>query len=399
MAITKPEDPLFVTDFTFLPQECTLAKTDFDEDAQNEWMEDRMIGGHNPEHFARIWAHTHPGSSASPSSTDWETFQEAMAAMPWGVMLILGTSNEFVCVFRVGDELLNLSVEIEPYSVPDEWHEELKNIRKYEYKKNTGNQYVLNSGYDDEYWQDQGSSAAKRSKPPALELPYFLVPSHKANWPDLKRAYAQLPEKPNTFNADEWKPSFETLMEFGPCKAVKLIQQAYNNMLDFTDGEALDHVITHFSQTLCGEANEFQNYDTDNAHWWCPMALLNALREQWLTAQEYDGVNDDVKKYVYYNEAKKEWYVTQTPDIAKDIPDLLTSAQPFDREMAMAAIISTVLYFPDYMGEIDKSCKSFIEDFNNQKEEYDQCQKDHETNATSDTQASSTPKTSSTPTS
>jgi hypothetical protein len=46
-----------------------------------------------PAQFARIWLHTHPGSSAQPSTTDEQTFERVFGRCDWSVMFILSRSG------------------------------------------------------------------------------------------------------------------------------------------------------------------------------------------------------------------------------------------------------------------------------------------------------------------
>jgi hypothetical protein len=47
--------------------------------------------------FDRIWLHTHPGNSATPSSTDEETLQAAFGTCPYSVMAILAKGGQRSC--------------------------------------------------------------------------------------------------------------------------------------------------------------------------------------------------------------------------------------------------------------------------------------------------------------
>ena len=46
------------------------------------------------ERIARIWVHTHPGDSASPSGTDEETFARCFGSTDWAIMFILAQGGE-----------------------------------------------------------------------------------------------------------------------------------------------------------------------------------------------------------------------------------------------------------------------------------------------------------------
>ena len=373
MAITKPDDPLFVTDFCFLPQECSSVNTDFDTEAQNNWVEDQMESGLSPESFSRVWTHTHPGQSASPSGTDWETFQEAMANMPWGVMLILGTSNEFVCIFRVKDQLINLDVEVEPFVIPDEWHEELKNIKKKTYAQTTGQQ--LWSGYD--YSQSSpgymGSIGKAKKREATFNLDYWDREA-TPDWSVFSNALKQLPHSPSYPQLYEWAPTFEEIMSFGPCKLTGLLKTCHDHCSDTLDGKKVKHMLSHVSMMLTNEPEEFINYDAESAIYWDPVGLLHGLRSGRVGEKDFNTCCDDITKYVEYREADKNWFLKKAPSLTDDIPAMFTSATPIDRETAICGIISTINFFPKDGEAIDKACRSFIDNFMSQQEEYNQCQ-------------------------
>ncbi len=371
MGISKPDDPLFITDFQFIKQECTNVSTDFDEDAQTEWIEDHMEAGDHPDSFLRVWAHTHPGASADPSGTDWDTFQEAMGKMPWGVMLILGTSNEFVCVFRAGDDMLNLDVEIEPRPIPSEWFDEIKNIEKP--KKQYG--YSGYTGYG--HYGNKGYGVAKKKI--SLSLPYWDDEAIKPAWDDFKAAMRQLPGSPVYTDLQAWNPGFEELLNAGPCKVINLVRQMYLNAMGKIDEEKVEHVLRHIADTLCGEPEEFTNYDTDIAVYWDPVALIHGLRDEQVDATDLDNLNESITKYVRYDQEKADWFFTTNPNPAKDIFDLLTSPHHTDREMALSMMISTVTFFDDYIESLDEGIKLSIDDFFDQKAEYELCQMQNET--------------------
>jgi DNA mismatch repair ATPase MutL len=66
MCETKADDPLYVIDLHFIKQECSSAYTEFDEEAQQDYLVDMTERGVHPNNFMRIWVHTHPGQSATP---------------------------------------------------------------------------------------------------------------------------------------------------------------------------------------------------------------------------------------------------------------------------------------------------------------------------------------------
>lgn len=115
LAQTRVDDPLYVEDLHFIEQECTAASTEFDEEAQHNYVVDMTERGLNPENFMHIWVHTHPGASATPSGTDWETFDEVFGPMPWSVMAIMGkaVNGQMYCLFRFEDEAVHIPVAID----------------------------------------------------------------------------------------------------------------------------------------------------------------------------------------------------------------------------------------------------------------------------------------------
>ena len=68
--ITEPDDLLCVTDFVTIKQDATVASISLDDEAVADFFESQVDAGRKPEQFFRIWLHTHPGDSPSPSSID-----------------------------------------------------------------------------------------------------------------------------------------------------------------------------------------------------------------------------------------------------------------------------------------------------------------------------------------
>lgn len=99
-AVTKPEDPLHVVDFYLVNQECNSAFCKFDDLGVADYIADMAMGIKTgrpvlPDNSCAIWVHTHPGSSASPSGTDYQTFQSpAFNGRPWAVMFIIARQGE-----------------------------------------------------------------------------------------------------------------------------------------------------------------------------------------------------------------------------------------------------------------------------------------------------------------
>ncbi len=92
--ISATDDLLLVEDFVTVTQACTAATVDFSDDAVADYFEDQVDAGRSPEHFGRIWIHTHPGSSPAPSSIDEETFARVFGSCDWALMFILAKGGQ-----------------------------------------------------------------------------------------------------------------------------------------------------------------------------------------------------------------------------------------------------------------------------------------------------------------
>ncbi len=98
--ITNPSDLLLVTDFVLVKQQVTCVSVAFDDDAVADFFEDMVESGRKPEQFARIWVHTHPGSSPLPSATDEETFRRVFGGCDWSVMAIVAQNSSSYAKIR-----------------------------------------------------------------------------------------------------------------------------------------------------------------------------------------------------------------------------------------------------------------------------------------------------------
>jgi proteasome lid subunit RPN8/RPN11 len=87
--ISNAEDLLLIEDIQLVEQICTAVSVEFNDDSVADYFDRQVDAGRQPEQFARIWIHTHPGASPSPSGTDEETFQRVFGGVDWAVMHIL----------------------------------------------------------------------------------------------------------------------------------------------------------------------------------------------------------------------------------------------------------------------------------------------------------------------
>ena len=92
--ITEPDDLLFVKDFVTVKQHVTVVSVSFVDESVADFFDVQVDLGRKPEQFARIWCHTHPGSSPGPSMTDDDTFQRVFGNCQWSVMFILAEANK-----------------------------------------------------------------------------------------------------------------------------------------------------------------------------------------------------------------------------------------------------------------------------------------------------------------
>jgi len=118
--LTDPDDPLLVIDLLTLKQEVSAASVCFDDEAVADLFDQQVDAGIKPDRFARVWLHTHPGDSPSPSGTDEQTFDRVFRGCDWAVMFILAKGGQAYARLRFnagpGGEL-ELDTEVD-YGVP-----------------------------------------------------------------------------------------------------------------------------------------------------------------------------------------------------------------------------------------------------------------------------------------
>jgi len=97
---TALEDKTLVMDVWVPKQEagsCSYETDGLDEAKYLGDMACRDVDPLPPENTMKIWCHTHPGNSAGPSGTDWDTFKERFEKCEWGVMFILAKGGDVSC--------------------------------------------------------------------------------------------------------------------------------------------------------------------------------------------------------------------------------------------------------------------------------------------------------------
>jgi hypothetical protein len=93
-AITHANDPLLVEKFLTVKQLVSVVSVAFNDNAVADFFDQQIDLGLKPQQFMRIWAHSHPGDSAHPSSTDEETFARVFGHSDWALMFIVSRSSK-----------------------------------------------------------------------------------------------------------------------------------------------------------------------------------------------------------------------------------------------------------------------------------------------------------------
>jgi hypothetical protein len=130
--ISSKEDLLLIQDITLVKQQCSPVTVKFADEAVADHFDNYVDLGFEVERFARIWVHTHPGDSASPSSTDEETFARSFGSSSWAIMFILAQGGETYARLALntgpgGDIMLPVEIDFsQPFAATDEagWEQE-----------------------------------------------------------------------------------------------------------------------------------------------------------------------------------------------------------------------------------------------------------------------------------
>ncbi len=126
--VTKPEDPLHVTDFKLVRQVVNSVSSDCDPDYMAEYNE-KMYMDHKilPLNCERVWCHTHPmtgETSANPSGKDMNTWNDKDNALKqFYVMMILSKSNHITCKLRIKT---NLDKAVPGIDIPIVYEKDIK---------------------------------------------------------------------------------------------------------------------------------------------------------------------------------------------------------------------------------------------------------------------------------
>jgi hypothetical protein len=92
--VSAEGNPLYIEEFVTVRQQATAVTVRFEDAAVADWFDRGVDQGLAPARFARVWLHTHPGASVTPSGTDEETFDRVFGRCDWSVMFILGRTGQ-----------------------------------------------------------------------------------------------------------------------------------------------------------------------------------------------------------------------------------------------------------------------------------------------------------------
>jgi len=87
--ISATDDLLLIEDIQLIKQHCTSVTVKFNDVSVADFFDEQVDQGRKPEQFGRIWIHTHPGASPSPSAVDEETFVRSFGSSDWALMFII----------------------------------------------------------------------------------------------------------------------------------------------------------------------------------------------------------------------------------------------------------------------------------------------------------------------
>lgn len=166
--VSSIDDPLLVTEFHLIKQKSTAATVELDDEALANYVEDQVALGRHPNECLRIWMHTHPSDSTTPSGTDWDMFNSKFTNCDWSVMAIMGangtTSEAHLWITHPDSGMITIgSIETDwtlPLEAADpaDWEAELKEkVTEWTivspaktgkiWKKGTGSRFLNGYGY------------------------------------------------------------------------------------------------------------------------------------------------------------------------------------------------------------------------------------------------------------
>lgn len=101
MGISNADDPLLIEDVYIPKHYAAPAFVEIDGDDLNLKQYDLSKKGMDHDQVGRVWIHTHPGKSASPTQHDWDTFRRFFRFTDFACMVILARGGENFCRLRM----------------------------------------------------------------------------------------------------------------------------------------------------------------------------------------------------------------------------------------------------------------------------------------------------------
>jgi proteasome lid subunit RPN8/RPN11 len=178
-AVSKEGDPLYIERFETVLQGVTPVSVEFADSAVADHFDRCVDEQLVPQRFARIWCHTHPGSSAQPSLTDEKTFTRVFGECNWSVMFILSRTGQTYArlAFSAGPGgRLMLPVTVDWAALPGMLLEEQNELQWQVH--NWWQEYEQNVHALLPTWSSHrpaSSSPTSRSSDPSLPTPFSLL--------------------------------------------------------------------------------------------------------------------------------------------------------------------------------------------------------------------------------
>lgn len=104
-----------MTDFRLVGQIATDGTTKFTHDGWFDHQEKYGDAKIDVNVYSRVWVHTHPGQSATPSSVDRETWETQFGVFPWAIMLIVARGGQWHCEIRVKEPNIVSECDVQIY--------------------------------------------------------------------------------------------------------------------------------------------------------------------------------------------------------------------------------------------------------------------------------------------
>ena len=99
---TQHNRPDLIVDLHLLKQEASPAFVSLDGEALADYLDTQTTNGLTVDECCRVFLHTHPGNSATPSGTDITTYNEFFANAPWSAFVILARGGQTWAQIRYG---------------------------------------------------------------------------------------------------------------------------------------------------------------------------------------------------------------------------------------------------------------------------------------------------------